>query len=123
MKRLNPEAIKELTVKAVNISGTDIFKALAPAIVYLPKESIINIKGKQEPLVLHICKPARLLEALKANKSESRASDLTSIWKVQCGIIFPFSKELMFCSKCFSEFDGTLYCKLALIRAAETLKL
>jgi len=124
MKRLNPEAAKELTVLAVTISGKDQFKSIAPSIVYIPSESITNVKGELEPMVMHVCKPAKLVEALTSRKENGgREFDVPAIWKKHCGLIFVHTPTSLFCSKCFIEFDGLLYKKLAIIQAAGTLKL
>ena len=124
MKHLNPKAAKELTVLAVNISGKDKYKSIAPSIVYFPSESITNVKGELEPMAMHICKPAKLVEALTSRKENGgREFDIPAIWKKYCGLIFVHTPTSLFCSKCFIEFDGLLYKKLTIIRAAGTLKL
>lgn len=123
MKRLNPEANKELTLLAIKLSGAEKFKAIAPSIVYIPGEDIINIKGDHEPLVMHACKPAKLVDSLSNRKEGGRQYELNNIWKQHCGIIFVHTPESLFCSKCFIEFDGSLYKKLSIIRAAGALKL
>jgi hypothetical protein len=124
MKRLNPEANKELTITAVNLSGKDIYKSIAPSIVYIPSEQITNVKGQLEPMVMHVCKPAKLVEALTNRKANSgREFDIPTIWKKYCGLIFVHTPTALFCSKCFTEFDGQLYKKLTIINAAGTLKL
>ena len=124
MKRSNPEAEKELTVLAVNISGIEFFKPIAPGIVYIPSESIQGVDGKLEAMCMHICKPAKFITALnEARNGQGRHYELNYIWKQNCGIIFPCSTKVMFCSKCFIEFDGTLYTKLAILGAAGKLNL
>lgn len=124
MKRLNPDAAKELTVLAVTISGKDHYKSIGTGIVYVPHESITNVKGELEPMVLHMCKPAKLVEALTSRKPNSgREFEIPNIWKQYCGLIFVHTPTSLFCSKCFIEFDGLLYKKLTIIRAAGTLKL
>jgi len=124
MKRLNPDAQKELTVLAVKLSGTEQYKAIGPSIVFIPNEQIVNVKGEMEPLVLHVCRAAKLLAALNDRKDKNgRQYDLFNIWKQHCGIIFPFSPQVMFCSKCFGEFDGKLYKMLSVIAAAGKLVL
>ena len=124
MKRSNPDAEKELTVLAINLSGIDYFKPIDPGIVYIPSESIKGVDGKLEVMCMHICKPAKFITALKeARTGQGRHYEINHIWKQHCGIIFPCSTKVMFCSKCFIEFDGSLYSKLAIIGAAGKLKL
>lgn len=123
MKQLNPDAQKELTVLAVTLSGADRFKAIGPSIVYLPTEAIISLKGGVEPLVFHVCRAAKLLTALKARVYGGREYELLNIWKQHCGIIFPVSSKVLFCSKCFYEFDGKLYTMLTVFTAAGKLTL
>jgi len=124
MKRLNPEAAKELTVIAVTISGKDQYKSIAPSIVFIPSEQITNVKGQLEPMVMHVCKPAKLVEALQSRKENSgREFDISAIWKKHCGLIFVHTPESLFCSKCFIQFDGALYKKLTIIATAGKLKL
>ena len=124
MKRSNPEAEKELTVLAIEISGKDFYKPIAPCIVYIPSQSIQGVDGKLEAMCMHICKPAKFITKLKeARTGQGRGYEIDHIWKQNCGIIFPATTKVMFCSKCFIEFDGSLYSKLAIIKVAGKLNL
>jgi hypothetical protein len=124
MRSKNPEAEKSLTTLAVKLSGSDIFKAIAPGIVYLPNVLIQNVHGQPEPKSLHLCKPAKLVEALTNRKENGgREWDTDAIWNQYCGIIFPYTTDSMFCARCFKEFRGDLYKKLAIIQIASTGKL
>lgn len=123
MKRLNPEANKDLTVKAIILSGDQVaFKAIEPCIVLLPNIKIQNIQGKPEPLVFHICKPAKLVTALSDSNVQAEY-EIIDIWKKTCGILFTHTADSMFCSTCMKEYDGSLYKKLAVVMAAGKLKL
>ena len=124
MKRSNPDAEKELTVLAINLSGLEFYRPIAPGIVYIPTEHIQGVDGKSEAMCMHICKPAKFISALEdARKGQGRFYEINYLWKQHCGIIFPCSTKVMFCSKCFIEFDGSLYTKLAILGAAGKLKL
>ena len=123
MKHLNPEANKDLTVKAIKLSGDQvIFKAIEPCIVLLPTVKVQNIHNKLEPLVFHICKPAKLVTAL-SNIDVLAEYAVIDVWKKMCGILFTYSSESMFCSNCMKEYDGSLYKKLTIIMSAGKLKL
>lgn len=124
MKRCNPEAEKELTILAVNLSGLDFYKPIAPGIVYLPSEHIQGVDGKNEAMCLHICTPAKLITVLEtARIKQGRYYTINFLWKKYCGIIFPCPTKVMFCSKCFTEFDSSLYSKLAILKVAGKLNL
>lgn len=124
MRSNNPEAEKHLTALAVKISGPDTYKAIAPCIVYLPHSKITNVHGQLEPMSLHMCKPAKLVDMLSNRKENGgREWDVEAIWKNHCGIIFPHTPEAMFCARCFKEFSGELYKKLVIIQSAGKLKL
>jgi hypothetical protein len=124
VKRSNPEAEKELTILAINISGVDVYKPIAPGIVYIPTESIQGIDGKKEPMCMHICKPAKFITKLReARTGQGVGYEINYIWKQNCGIIFSTGAKVMHCSKCFIEFDESLYSKLTILGMAGKLNL
>lgn len=123
-RSITPEAEKNLTSLAVKLSGPDEYKAIAPGIVFLPNVIITNIRGNPEPKAMHLCKPAKLVDLLTNRKENGgREWDIDAIWNQYAGIIFPHTKDSLFCSRCFKEFRGDLYKKLAIIQAAGKLKI
>lgn len=97
-------------------------KPIEPQVVYLPTIKLLNVKGVEESTVFHICKPLKLVEALRSVDT-LKALQCMEIWKKWCGILFPQASDKMFCSKCFKEFDASLHKKLSIVRVAGKLNL